>query len=103
MTFDDVSDRRWRMSRRQFLGGAGAACLGLLTGSSAYSGDENPPPPKFLLEWGRRGKEEGEFSACVGIAIGRNDEVYTAEFRNQRVQRFTSEGKFLGAFPVQPH
>jgi tripartite motif-containing protein 71 len=29
--------------------------------------------------------------------------VYTSEFRNQRVQRFTSEGKFLGTFPVQPH
>ena len=48
-------------------------------------------------------RREGEFDACVGIAIGKNDEVYTAEFRNQRVQRFTSEGQFLGAFPVQPH
>jgi sugar lactone lactonase YvrE len=55
------------------------------------------------LEWGHRGKGEGEFSACVGITIGKNDEVYTAEFRNQRVQRFTSQGRFLGAFAVQPH
>jgi sugar lactone lactonase YvrE len=39
----------------------------------------------------------------VGIAIGKNDELYTAEFRNQRVQKFTTEGRFLGAFPVQPH
>ncbi len=29
--------------------------------------------------------------------------MYTAEFLNQRVQRFTSDGKFLGAFAVQPH
>jgi sugar lactone lactonase YvrE len=67
------------------------------------AGDENVPAPRFLLEWGRKGAGEGEFSACVGIAIGRNDEVYTSEFRNQRVQRFTPEGRFLGAFPVQPH
>ena len=55
------------------------------------------------MAWGEHGKEDGQFDACVGIAIGPNDEIYTAEFRNQRVQRFTPEGKFLGAFPVQPH
>jgi sugar lactone lactonase YvrE len=71
--------------------------------STADDKNETLPPPKFLLEWGEHGKGKGEFDACVGIAIGKNDEVYTAEFRNQRVQRFTSEGKFLGAFPVQPH
>jgi sugar lactone lactonase YvrE len=55
------------------------------------------------LEWGRRGQGEGEFNACVGIAVGKDDEIFTAEFRNQRVQRFTCEGKVLSAFPVQPH
>src|SRR5262249_17880017 len=91
------------LSRRQFLAGAGAGCLSLLSGAWSVASDEKPPPPRFLLEWGRRGKGEGEFSACVGIAIGKNDEVYTSEFRNQRVQKFTSEGRFLGAFAVQPH
>lgn len=88
-------------SRRQFLG-AGVAGFFLLAGASRIKGDDNPPP-KFLLEWGKQGKAEGEFSACVGIAIGKDDEVYTAEFRNQRVQRFTPEGKFISSFPVQPH
>ena len=36
------------------------------------SAKKNEPP--FLLEWGRRGKAEGEFDACVGIAVG-EDEV----------------------------
>jgi hypothetical protein len=94
-------------SRRQFLGAAGVGSLSLLSGvwSAAEDKNENEklPPPKFLLEWGQHGKGEGEFDACVGIAIGKNDEVYTAEFRNQRVQRFTSEGKFLSTFAVQPH
>ncbi len=92
--------RNW--SRRDFLAGAGASCLSLMAGFRRAAGAETAPP-RFLLEWGQPGKGEGDFAACVGIAIGKNDEVYTAEFRNQRVQRFTPEGKFLGAFPVQPH
>jgi sugar lactone lactonase YvrE len=90
------------ISRRHFLG-AGAACLSLLSHLRGARGEESAPPARFLLEWGQKGKAEGEFSACVGIAIGKDDEVYTAEFRNQRVQRFTAEGKFISTFPVQPH
>jgi tripartite motif-containing protein 71 len=98
-------DRRHfgRLSRRQLLSGVGVGCLSVLSGVWSAHGDESLPPPQFVLEWGRRGKSEGEFDACVGITIGKNDDVYTAEFRNQRVQKFTSEGKFLGAFAVQPH
>jgi len=105
MKSGDPRERRCcvRLSRRQFFGGAGAGCLSLLWGARGVATDDDLSPPKFLLEWGRRGKEEGEFSACVGIAIGKNDDVYTAEFRNQRVQKFTSDGRFLGAFAVQPH
>lgn len=105
MRSDDPRDRQHcgRLSRRRFLGGAGAGCFSLLSGGWDAASDENPPPPQFLLEWGRRGKGEGEFDACVGVAIGKNDEVYTCEFRNHRIQRFTPKGRFLGAFPVQPH
>lgn len=90
------------ISRRHFLG-TGAAFVALLSGVSGARGEESAPPARFLLEWGKKGKAEGEFSACVGIAIGKDDEVYTAEFRNQRVQRFTPDGKFISTFPVQPH
>lgn len=95
----------WRgrgLSRRQFLG-VGVGCLSLVSALRKTSAEENPPSPQFVLEWGRRGKAEGEFDACVGITLSKNDEVYTAEFRNQRVQRFTADGQFLGSFPVQPH
>lgn len=91
-----------RASRRQFLAAAGAATLSLWRERRSAAEEENPPP-QFLIEWGSPGQGNGEFSACVGVAIGKDDEVYTAEFRNQRVQRFTPEGKFLGAFAVQPH
>ena len=92
-----------KLSRRHFLAAAGAGGLLLLSGALGSAGDDAQAAPKFLLEWGHHGKEPGEFDACVGIAIGTNDEVHTCEFRNQRVQRFTSEGKFLGAFPVPQH
>src|SRR5262245_3607705 len=92
-----------RPSPRQLLGGVDAGCFSLMSGAWLAASDESLPAPRFLLEWGRPGKGEGEFSACVGITIGKNDEVYTSEFRNQRVQRFTSQGRFLGTFAVQPH
>lgn len=93
----------FKLSRRELLGGAGAGCLALLGGRWSAAGEETLPPPRFLLEWGQHGAGEGEFSACVGVTVGPNDEIYTAEFRNERVQRFTSEGTFLSAFAIQPH
>src|SRR5688572_6999220 len=88
------------LSRRQFLGRTVAAGSCIVLAGRAASEEQ---PPSFLREWGKHGTGEGQFSACVGIAIGPGDTLYTAEFRNQRVQKFTLEGKFLGAFPVQPH
>src|SRR5438094_10482723 len=92
-----------RVSRRQFLGGAGAGYLSLLGGGWGAARGESLPPPRFLLAWGRRGKGEGEFNAPVGIAIGKDDEVHISEFRNQRVQKFTPQGRFIAAFPVSTH
>ena len=105
MKSDNLCDnqQRERIFRRQFLGRIGAGCLSLLSGTWGIAADENLPAPRFLLKWGQHGKGPGEFDACVGIAIGKNDEVYTCEFRNQRIQKFTSEGKFLSMFAVQPH
>jgi sugar lactone lactonase YvrE len=91
------------VSRRRFLIGAGLASLSLRSGLSSAATDDKLAPPRFLLAWGRPGHGDGEFSACVGIAIGGNDEVHTSEFRNRRVQKFTTEGRFLGSFPVQPY
>jgi tripartite motif-containing protein 71 len=97
---DARQQRRQKLSRRGLLMAAGAGSLSLLAGSSLAA--EELPPPRFLLEWGRKGAGNGEFSACVGVTIGPDDEIYTSEFRNQRVQRFTLEGRFIGMFPIQP-
>jgi sugar lactone lactonase YvrE len=100
-SIDPHDQRRGRwVSRRQILG-ASAGCLSLLLQGLASAEEEKPPHPRFLLAWRRRGKGNGEFSANVGLAIGTDDVIYTSEFRNQRVQKFTTEGKFLGTFPLQ--
>ncbi len=105
MKADDSQQQREfdTRSRREFLVGAGLAGLSLTWGGSRATSDDKLAAPRFLLAWGRPGHGEGEFSACVGLAIGTNDEVHTAEFRNRRVQKFTAEGRFLGSFPVQPY
>ncbi len=105
MSLDRSVTRAWpeALSRRRFIESAGVGILCLPFGTAGAALDNELPPPKFLIEWGRRGKAAGEFDACVGLAIDQHDEIYTAEFRNQRVQRFSSNGKFLSEFPVQPH
>lgn len=90
------------IDRRQFLNtcvslGATATFL-----RSEFIAAETPlPPPKFVLQRGKRGKAEGEFDIPIGIAIDAADVIYVTEFRNNRVQKFSTEGKFLSMFAVE--
>jgi len=59
------------------------------------------PAITFLLQWGKPGKEPGEFQSPIGIAINDKDEIFVGEFKNNRVQEFTSRGKFLSQIPVE--
>lgn len=84
-----------RLSRRALLR---AAASGAILAASGLAGAIGAAPPRFLLQWGKRGKAEGEFDIPIGIAIdrrGRRDEVYVTEFRNNRVQKFDSNGLLL--------
>lgn len=92
-----------RLNRRHLLALAAGAGLAGRTGPAHSVESAVSPRAERLLEWGKHGKADGEFDACIGIAICPRDEVYVGEFRNQRVQRFTLDGKFLSSIPVQPH
>src|SRR4051812_16916780 len=74
----------------------------LVAGTPAVRGDE-PAPIRFLREWGHRGKEPGEFHFPIGIAINAADEVFVTDFYNNRVQKFSTEGKLLAVLPVLPN
>jgi hypothetical protein len=52
-------------------------------------------PPRFLLEWGRKGTNAGEFTSPIGISIAPHDmatdskgKLYIADSSNQRIQKF---------------
>lgn len=53
---------------------------------------------KYLAQWGRKGKGEGEFAAAHGIAIDARDRLYVADRGNDRVQVFSKDGEFLAAW-----
>ena len=59
------------------------------------------PAIKFLLEWGKPGNGPGEFHSPIGLAINARDEIFVGEFKNNRVQKFSSTGKFLGQIAVE--
>ena len=63
----------------------------------------------FLLEWGEngpdrklnRGNKEGQFNTPHGIDLDQKGNVYVADRENNRIQKFDSEGNFLGVWPNQ--
>jgi len=49
----------------------------------------------FVLAWGKKGKNPGEFATAHGLAIDRQDRIYVADRGNKRVQIFDTQGKHL--------
>lgn len=63
-----------------------------------------PPPPGAtpLLGWGGQGSGDGEFSLPTDIDIDDQGNVFVLDTGNRRVQRFDSNGGFLGKFSLPP-
>ncbi len=51
--------------------------------------------PKARMLAGARGEGPGEYSEPRGIAIDNKGNIYVADFRNYRIQKFDKEGVFL--------
>jgi 6-phosphogluconolactonase len=71
----------------------------LVPGCGILSADETTKP-RFLLAWGKKGDRAGEFYSPIGIAINKKDEVYVTDLNNARLQKFASNGKYLGGFDL---
>ena len=52
-------------------------------------------PAEFLFEWGSPGSLPGQFDRPGGIAVDGSGNVYVADRRNFRVQKFDGAGTFL--------
>lgn len=61
-----------------------------------------------MLSWGTNGHGDGQFDIPIAIVINREDEILITDFRQTnaeakgRLQRFDRDGRFLGAFEVEP-
>src|SRR5262245_27211680 len=96
--WNDAGLASHKIGRRDlFLAGAAA-----LLGESAWGAAPPTRTLRPLLAWGGRGKAAGQLDVPIGLAIDARDRVHVTEFRNNRVQRFSPDGKPLGAFPVEP-
>lgn len=56
---------------------------------------------RFLLEWGSAGTGDGQFIGPKRVAVDGSGNVYVSEgaplgYTNHRVQKFSSDGRFLG-------
>ena len=52
----------------------------------------------FILKWGSLGTGNGEFNSPYDVAVDSEGNVYVADTYNDRIQKFTSEGDFLGTW-----
>ena len=50
-----------------------------------------------LRSFGRRGIKEGEFNNPRGVAVDEKDNILVTDYKNNRIQKFTSDGEFLAA------
>ena len=49
----------------------------------------------FVTKWGSSGSGDGQFSTPEGVAVDSSDNVYVADYSNNRIQKFSSDGTFI--------
>ena len=96
-----------RVGRRSFLRAGAVASLGLIP-KAANGGRAEPTgdtQPRFLRQWGKRGKAPGEFDVPIAVAVTPDDEqqLLVTDFRNARLQRFATDGKLVAIHEVGPN
>jgi DNA-binding beta-propeller fold protein YncE len=53
------------------------------------------PAGEYVRQWGRKGTGDGEFDLVHDVAIDSKQRVYVADRRNERIQVFDENGRFL--------
>jgi hypothetical protein len=112
-----TSDTQWRLQEdlrigvadgdpvRQFssiddIGVDGSGRIYILDGSEirVFSGKG-----EFVRTIGRQGSGPGELARPSAALVGAGDTIFLPDTRNQRVQRFLSDGSDAGSFPISPN
>ncbi|MCH8981752.1 NHL repeat-containing protein, partial [candidate division KSB1 bacterium] len=50
---------------------------------------------EFVTQWGGTGSEPGKFSEPIGVALDTEGNIYVSDAGNNRIQKFTPDGKFV--------
>src|SRR5687768_4926482 len=53
-------------------------------------------PPGYLFQWGSTGNGPGQFRSPTTAAVDASQNVYVADAHNNRIQKFTSTGAYIG-------
>ena len=53
---------------------------------------------KKLVSIGDYGKEKGRFNHPTGVAVDSKDFIYVVDSKNDRIQKFDSEGRYMGEY-----
>ena len=56
------------------------------------------PEGEYISSWGSPGSGEGEFNLPWGLDLDSSGRVYVADWRNDRIQRFSPDGEFIDMF-----
>jgi DNA-binding beta-propeller fold protein YncE len=67
--------------------------FGVVLGEQIVTATE--PPPIFITKWGSQGSGDGQFDLAFGVATDAARNVYVADSRNHRIQKFDSSGNFI--------
>src|SRR5215208_1621380 len=79
----------------------GAAAVGLLLVAVVAAAPAASPVLRLVSKWGSQGSGQGQFQVPRGIDVAPGGDVYVADMQNNRVQRFTAEGKYVASFAVK--
>ena len=55
------------------------------------------PEGEKIQSFGSQGSSPGQFNRPAGVAVDDEDNILVADYYNDRIQKFTSDGKFLAA------
>ena len=98
-TWDEAGDVQTHFGRPQavaFMQDGSILVADGLTNSRIVKFDRDG---NYLLEWGTRGSEDGQFNAVHAVATDEQDHVYVADRGNDRIQVFDEMGNHLATWP----
>ena len=98
-TWDEAGDDQTHFGRPQdvaFMQDGSILVADGLTNSRIVKFDRDG---NYLLEWGTRGSQDGQFNAVHAVATDEQDRVYVADRSNDRIQVFDEMGNHLATWP----